>query len=51
MAVVFKEQGKLDESLEACNMAISLQPDHAEAYNNLGVVHKEKGELNEAIKL
>ena len=43
MAVLYKEKDNLDEAIEACNKAISLQPDNAEAYNNLGIVLKEQG--------
>ncbi len=30
-----KDQGKLDEAIEAYNKAISLKPDYAEAYMNI----------------
>ena len=40
---MFKDQGKLDEAILAYNKSISLKPDYAEAYNNLGNVFKDKG--------
>ena len=50
MGVTFKEQGKLDEAIEALNKALSIKPDYAEAYNNIGVTFKEQGKLDEAIE-
>ena len=41
---------KLDVSIEAYNKAISLKPDYAEAYNNMGAALKDQGKLNEAIE-
>ena len=42
--------GKLDEAVNACQKAISIKPDHAQAYNNMGVALKEQGKLDEAIE-
>ena len=39
MGTALQEQGKLDESIEACKKAISLKPDYTEAYYNIGLVH------------
>ena len=50
MSIVLKEQNMLDDAIDACSMAISLQPNHAEAYNNLGAVLKEQDKLDEAIE-
>ena len=36
MGNALKEQGKLDEAIEAYNKAIALKPDNADAYNNTG---------------
>ena len=36
MGNVLKDQGKLDEAIEAYKMALAIEPDYAEAYNNMG---------------
>ena len=46
----FSSQGKLDEAVEAYNKSISLKPDYAETYNNLGLLYMIKRKLDEAIK-
>ena len=43
----FKE---LDEAIEAYNKALSIKPDYADAYYNIGVVLKEQGKLEKAIE-
>jgi tetratricopeptide (TPR) repeat protein len=50
MGNALKEQGKLDEAIEAYNKALSIKPDYAEAYNNMGNALKEQGKLEEAIE-
>ncbi|MDA9061736.1 sulfotransferase, partial [Planktomarina temperata] len=50
MGVTLKEQGKLEEAIEAYNKALAIKPDYAEAYNNMGNALKEQGKLEEAIK-
>ena len=40
MGVALKEQGKLDEAIEAYNKALSIKPDFTEAYSNMGVALK-----------
>ena len=35
-ANALKDQGKLDEAIEAYNKALSLKPDYADAYSNMG---------------
>ena len=41
LEIALKEQGKLDKAIEqAYDKAISIKPDYAEAYNNLGVALK-----------
>ena len=37
MANAFKEQGKLEKAIEYYQQALKLQPDHADACNNMGV--------------
>ena len=50
MGSALKELDKLDEAIEALNKAISIKPDYAEAYYNLGNTFREKGKLNRAIE-
>ena len=50
MGNVLKGQGKLEKAIEAYNKALSLKPDYAKAYNNMGVVLKDQGKLEEAIE-
>ena len=42
MGNVLKEQGKLDKAVEAYKKAISIEPDNAEAYYNMGNALKEE---------
>ena len=50
MGNVLLDQGALDEgSINAFNKAISIKPEYAEAYDNMGVALKNKGNLEEAI--
>ena len=42
--------GKLNEAMEAYTKAISIKPDYAEAYLNMGIVLKEQRKLNEAME-
>ena len=42
--------GNFDEAIEAYKKAISLKPDYADAYYNMGNVLKTQGNLDEAIK-
>ena len=50
MGVTLKEQGKLEEAIEAYNKALAIKPDYAEAYNNMGIALQEQGKLEEAIE-
>ena len=38
MGNALKDQGKLDQAVAAYNKALSIKPDYAEAYSNLGVI-------------
>ena len=49
MGLTLKEQGKLDEAIEAYDRALSLKPDYFEAYNNKANALKDQGKLEEAI--
>ena len=44
------QKGMLDEALEAYKKSISLKPDFAEGYSNMGVTLKNQGKLEEAIE-
>ena len=48
--LALKEQGKLDEAIEAYKMALAIKSEYAEAYNNMGTVLKDQGKLDEAIE-
>ena len=50
MGNVLKDQGKLEEAIEAYNKALSLEPGYADTYNNMGIVLKDQGKLEEAIE-
>ena len=41
--------GKLEEAVDAYNKALSLKPDYADAYNNMGCALKDQGKLKEAV--
>ena len=49
MGNALKAQSKPDEAIAAYNKALSIKPDYAEAYYNIGVTLKEQGKLDEAI--
>ena len=50
MGIALKEQGKLEEAIEAYNKALAIKPDYAEAYYNMGNALKDQGKLEEAIE-
>ena len=45
-----QEQRKLEEAIEAYKKALSIRPDYADAYNNMGNALRDQGRLEEAIK-
>ena len=45
-----KDQDQFEEAMAAYKKAISIKPDFAEGYNNLGNILSDQGYLNEAIK-
>ena len=47
MGNALKDQGKLEEAIEAYNKAISIKSDFAEAYNNMGIASKVQGKPEE----
>ena len=48
LGIVFKQMGKINESLVASQKSVQLDPRDAEAYNNLGITLQELGKLKEA---
>jgi tetratricopeptide (TPR) repeat protein len=50
LGAVFKQTGKLQDSLIANQKVLELSPDDAEAYSNLGVTLKDLGRLEDAAK-
>ena len=48
--MALQDQGKFDVSIETYNKAISLKPDYAEAYNNMGAALKDQGKMEDALK-
>ena len=49
MGTALKDQGKLDESINAFNKAITLNPNHSQAYSNMGNTFQDQGKIEEAI--
>ena len=50
MAITLKEQGKLEEAIEAYTKALSIEPHYAEACYNMGIALQKQGKLEEAIE-
>jgi len=46
---IFKDQGKLEQSISHYQEAIKLDPLCSDAYSNLGNVYKELGQMEEAV--
>src|SRR5690349_10005293 len=44
--LAFKEQGKIDEAIEAFEETVKLKPDHAMAWASLGHLYKQKGQFD-----
>ncbi len=42
-------QGRIDEAIQECEIAIKIDPDFGNPYNDIGVYLIEKGEYDEAI--
>ena len=49
MGIALTDQGKLERAIEAYQKALSIKPDYADAYNNMGNALKDQGKLKEAI--
>ena len=48
LALVLKQNGRIKESLTACQKSVELGPLDAEVHSNLGIILKELGRLKEA---
>ena len=44
--MALRDCGKFDEAFEAYRKSISLRPDYAEAYNNMGVALKDQNKFD-----
>ncbi len=42
-------QGKIDEAIQECEIAIEIDPDFGNPYNDIGVYMMERGEYDEAV--
>lgn len=47
---VYSSRGNLDEAMKQCHIAISLDPDFGNPYNDIGVYLMQRGQLDEAIE-
>ena len=50
IGALIKEQGKLEDAINAYKKAISLKPDYADANNNMGNTLQDQGKPDEAIE-
>ena len=51
MGVVLIDQEKLEESVQIYQKTLKIQPNDADAYNNLGNALREQGKLEESIRI
>ena len=49
--IALHNQGRLDDAIDAYKKSISLKPDYAETYSNMGNVLLAQGRLDEAIEV
>ncbi|MBF0316607.1 MAG: tetratricopeptide repeat protein [Nitrospirae bacterium] len=49
LGLMHENQGNLDEAAIQYSMAIKLNPDYADAHNNLGVILGKQGKIDEAL--
>ena len=50
MGNALQQQGQLEEAIGAYNKALSIKPDYADAYYNMGIALREQGNLEDAIE-
>ena len=48
LGIIFKENGKISESISANKKSLKLNPNDAEVHNNLGFVYQEEKNYDEA---
>jgi len=46
---LYHTQGDHDQAIRYFKMVLELDPKHAQAYNNLGLIHEEMGQWSEAV--
>ena len=49
LGAIYTEMARYDEAISACDHALSIDPNIAEAHYYLGTVYRQKGMLDEAI--
>ena len=47
MGITLQDQGKLEEAIETYEKALTIKPDQAEVYNNMGNALKDQGKLEQ----
>ena len=50
LGLLYEQEGKLDQALEAYEKALRLNPDYADSHNNLGAMHLKAGEIEKAVR-
>jgi tetratricopeptide (TPR) repeat protein len=50
MGVALKDKGDIEAAIDSFKQALKIEPDHANAYNNMGVTLMDKGDLEAAIE-
>ena len=46
----YNGKGEYNQAIKNCNIAIRIDPNYAEPYNNRGTTHRNKGEVDRAIQ-
>lgn len=50
LSLIYHQEGMYKKSIEACEKALELQPDYAEAYNNICAAYNQLGEWEKALQ-
>ncbi len=50
LGLAYGQQGRLDEAIRECQVALRINPNYAKAHYNLGVAYGQQGRLDEAIR-